>query len=94
MEIHKEVELSLAEKNKKLQKELDKLKNNKSDDENIVEKAQLINTEKNGEKNNVNKVMNLEKKVIDLEKKLQSKQKEFNCLKDKNDSIEKILKNY
>ena len=94
MEIHKEVELSLAEKNKKLQKELDKLKNNKSDDENIVEKAQLINTEKNGEKNNLNKVMNLEKKVIDLEKKLQNKQKEFNCLKDKNDSIEKILKNY
>ena len=94
MEIHKEVELSLAEKNKKLQKELDKLKNNKNDDESIAEKAQLINTEKNGENKNENKIMNLEKKVIDLEKKLQNKQKEFNFLKDKNDSIEQILKNY
>jgi hypothetical protein len=152
IEIHKEVELSLAEKNKKLKNENNKLKgitedntnnnisndsknpNNKrksvgkykthnlkiniADDEKISENNhQNINTssfknlstvENNTSINNFNnlsnvntfnsnaytRMMNLEKKVLNLEKKLMANKKDYNSIKDRNEYVEKILKNY
>ena len=152
IEIHKEVELSLAEKNKKLKNENNKLKgitedntnnnisndsknpNNKrksvgkykthnlkiniADEEKISENNhQNINTssfknlstvENNTSINNFNnlsnvntfnsnaytRMMNLEKKVLNLEKKLMASKKDYNSIKDRNEYVEKILKNY
>ena len=39
-------------------------------------------------------ILNLEKKVLTLEKKLMNSKKEYNIIKDKNEYIEKILRNY
>ena len=161
IEIHKEVELSLAEKNKKLKRENDKLKNNSSEINNInannnsnfnnslnaKQKRASVNKSKNlkinitdDEKmsennthnfktnsynnistvennstslmnsNNINtnmsnhlnvlnnntytRMMNLERKVLNLEKKLMASKKEYNSIKDRNEYVEKILKNY
>ena len=156
IEIHKEVELSLAEKNKKLKSENNKLKNNGdninsnnsnfnnsinpnnkkssvnknknlkiniTDDEKISENNNHnfntnsynnISTVENNStsvmnSNNINNVssrinlfnsnaytrmMNLEKKVLNLEKKLMNSKKEYNAIKDRNEYVEKILKNY
>ncbi len=172
IEIHKEVELSLAEKNKKLKNEINKLKNstsfsnnnnnntsninnfnssnsnannstenkknrnlviNTSNNINITEDDKssennnhpVINTnsfnnisttvENNNSNNTANnnfsnininnkmnlfnnntytRMLNLEKKVLTLEKKLMNSKKEYNLIKDKNEYIEKILKNY
>ena len=155
IEIHKEVEISLAEKNKKLKSENNKLKNennniinnsnfnsslnqnskktsipknknlkiNITDDEKISENNHNFNTnsynnlstvENNNtsimNSNNINnnissrtnlfnnnaytRMMNLEKKVLNLEKKLMSSKKEYNSIKDRNEYVEKILKNY
>ena len=155
IEIHKEVEISLAEKNKKLKSENNKLKNDNNnlinnsnfnssvnpnnkktsipknknlkiniiDDEKISENNQNFNTnsynnlstvENNStsmmNSNNINnnissrtnlfnnnaytRMMNLEKKVLNLEKKLMASKKEYNSIKDRNEYVEKILKNY
>lgn len=155
IEIHKEVEISLAEKNKKLKSENNKLKNdnnnlinnsnfnssvnpnnkktsipknknlkiNITDDEKTSENNQNFNTnsynnlstvENNStsmmNSNNINnnissrtnlfnnnaytRMMNLEKKVLNLEKKLMASKKEYNSIKDRNEYVEKILKNY
>jgi len=155
IEIHKEVEISLAEKNKKLKSENNKLKNennniinnsnfnsslnqnskktsvpknknlkiNITDDEKISENNHNFNTnsynnlstvENNNtsimNSNNINnnissrtnlfnnnaysRMMNLEKKVLNLEKKLMASKKEYNSIKDRNEYVEKILKNY
>ena len=102
IEIHKEVEISLAEKNKKLIKELNKLKetenkdNEKDNDKILSSNSSGINLGGISEKTNLssNKTIQLENKVINLEKKLQVKQKEFNDIKEKSDYFEKILKNY
>ena len=40
------------------------------------------------------RMMNLEKKVLNLEKKLMASKKEYNSIKDRNEYVEKILKNY
>ena len=102
IEIHKEVEVSLAEKNKKLIKEINKLKKeeNKENENNGDKTFSPSNSNLrfgfSSEKNaiNSNKIIQLENKVINLEKKLQIKQKEYRDIKDKSDSFEKILKNY
>jgi hypothetical protein len=153
IEIHKEVELSLAEKNKKLKSENIKLKNNNNDtntinnisnvndsinpknkrvsmnkknnlkinitdDEKMSENIQhnintnsfnnLSTAENNNSSNNFNslskmnlfnnnaytRMMNLEKKVLNLEKKLMTSKKEYNAIKDRNEYVEKVLKNY
>jgi hypothetical protein len=100
LEIHKEVELSLAEKNKKLKKELLKLKreeeNSENDNNNISDDKKGEPSERNdGKKYSVNlKMINLEQKIINLEKKLNQKKKDFNVLKDKYEYIENVLKNY
>ena len=138
IEIHKEVELSLAEKNKKLKNENTKLKSNKTNNlnasnENPSINPKIINTnttedEKsssenraplanscinysttvennnssalNNKSNNLlsnnsyTRMLNLEKKVLNLEKKLNASKKDYNSLKDKNEYVEKILKNY
>ena len=167
IEIHKEVELNLAEKNKKLKNENDKLKNtsnnnistninssnfnnskisninttaNKSKDQqrNSVAKSKnlkininILDEEKSSENNhhNVNtnsfnnisttvdnnsnainnnmsnrynlfnnnsytRMLALEKKVLNLEKKLMQSKKEYNSIKDRNEYVEKVLKNY
>jgi hypothetical protein len=173
IEIHKEVELSLAEKNKKLKSENNKLKNNSTylnnntntnnnsninnlnssnsnannSSENRKNKNIIINTSNNinvteddkssennnhpiintnsfnnisttVENNNSNtannnfsnitlnnkinlfnnntytRMLNLEKKVLTLEKKLMNSKKDYNLIKDKNEYLEKILKNY
>jgi len=157
IEIHKEVELSLAEKNKKLKNENIKLKNNNNsinlttnnnssninkslsngvnspndksqknlainiteEDKSSENNHQVINTnsfnnisttvENNGSSSIINslsnrmnvlnnnqytRMLNLEKKVLTLEKKLMNSKKEYNIIKDKNEYIEKILRNY
>ena len=155
IEIHKEVELSLAEKNKKLKSENNKLKNNNgdtitnpnnsnfndskipsnkrtsvttkkknlkiniTDDEKISENAHqniitnsynnISTVENNNSSNNFNslstrvnlfgnnsytRMMNLEKKVLNLEKKLMASKKDYNVIKDRNEYVEKVLKNY
>jgi hypothetical protein len=154
IEIHKEVELSLAEKNKKLKNENTKLKNNNSinlttnnnssninknlsngvntpndksqknlainiteEDKSSENNHQVINTnslnnisttvENNGSSsinlssrmnvlnnNQYTRMLNLEKKVLTLEKKLMNSKKEYSIIKDKNEYIEKILRNY
>ena len=40
------------------------------------------------------RMMNLEKKVLTLEKKLMASKKEYNAIKDRNEYVEKVLKNY
>ena len=85
LEIHKEVELSLAEKNRKLANELLKLKNNNKEEENSEYNNKNVydirgeQSEKNDGKNfNINlKMINLEQKIINLEKKLNQKKKGF-----------------
>ena len=121
IEIHKEVELSLAEKNKKLKNEINKLKNSTSFSNNNNNNTSNINNfnSSNSNANNSNntannnfsnininnkmnlfnnntytRMLNLEKKVLTLEKKLMNSKKEYNLIKDKNEYIEKILKNY
>ena len=157
IEIHKEVELSLAEKNKKLKNENNKLKNNNNsinlttnnnssninkslsnevnspneksqkniainiteEDKSSENNHQVVNTnsfnnisttvENNGSSSILNnlsnrmnilnnnqytRMLNLEKKVLTLEKKLMNSKKEYNIIKDKNEYIEKILRNY
>ena len=95
IEIHKEVEISLAEKNKKLIEELNKYK--ASENDKSEGKLTLVNSATNlysSSKNSNNKTLRLENKIINLEKKLNIKQKEYIEIKDKSDSFEKILKNY
>ena len=114
IELHKEVEVSFAEKNKKLIKELMKYKKeenkeNKISDENtpqlnksIVDSqtqnvSMLSNNNTMNNKININndyaRVLSLEKKVINLERQLETKKREYNDLKDKNEHIENMLKN-
>ena len=98
IEIHKEVELSLAEKNKKLKNELlrekedkDDIKEDTKDDKNKEENNQ--NTEK--KRYSINQEMLIsEQKIINLEQKLKKKKKDFDYLKDKYDFIETYLRNY
>ena len=105
IQIHKKVEISLAEKNKKLEFENKKLKGIKTKGIKKFDKIHLmlpcnssINLGFNSyEKTTINSNNNnnrLEQKVLKLEKQLQINLKEYNELKDKYDSIEKILKNY
>ena len=105
IQVHKEVEISLAEKNKKFLKEISRLKE--------LEKREKDNNEKDGERNlspnhsalnlggasdktnmSTTRAIQLENKVINLEKRLQLKQKEYNEIKEKSDYFEKVLKNY
>ena len=143
VEIHKEVELALAEKNKDLSQKNNSYisKFNSSPNDNI--KNKIIETENNynneEDKDNFNiyrktisfnnmkynnrsnftnnsllnsnifnsnnngsfninseksRIINLEKKLINLEKQLVASKKEYNDLKDKNEYIENVLKNY
>ena len=109
LEIHKEVELSLAEKNKKLKNELFKVKKegdnpdnnnnnlntNSNNIVNIKEKDNEKSDRNDGKNFNINlKMINLEQKIINLEKKLNQKKKDFNYLKEKYEFIENVLKNY
>ena len=97
IQVHKEVEISLADKNKKLLERLKKLKEENNENEKEDEQSNSAlnigdTSEKN--KNSSNRTIQLENKIINLEKKLQVKQKEYMELKDKSDSIENIFKNY
>ena len=107
IEIHKEVELSLAEKNKKLKNELlkeregkeeqdekdDKNEDKDEDKEQEEDKKNEPNTEK--KKYNINQdMLTLEQKIINLEQKLKKKKSDFDYLKDKYDFIENYLRNY
>ena len=105
IEIHKEVELSLAEKNKKLRADNASLKNKVGNNprSNISESVEgesgkeMIqnNTNISELKNNNNfNVISLEKKIYNLEKKLSQKNKEYNALKDNSEYIELRLKTY
>lgn len=103
LEIHKEVELSLAEKNKRLQLDIKKKEINENDD--IAYNSNLNgNLNKNGanqtycsENSNskdYSNILNLEKKIFNLEKKLNQKSKEYNQLRASSDYIEIRLKKY
>ena len=108
IDIHKEVELSLAEKNKKLNYENQKYKkgkneNNQNENEskisfnnysNINNNILLGFDENNSLNTNFNRLKSLEKKVITLEKKLSQKNRDYNTLKDNYDYINTKLKNY
>ena len=108
IDIHKEVELSLAEKNKKLSAENIKLKNKKiknekkeiNENKNIKNKYVNINNmslgfdENNSINTNYNRLKAFEKKVIQLEKKLSQKTKDYNNLKDNYEYLDTKLKNY
>ena len=108
IDIHKEVELSLAEKNKKLTTENQKLRNKKIENEknenneskSIQNSSLNINNmslgfdDNNSINTNFNKLRALERKVILLEKKLSQKTKDYNTLKDNYEFIETKLKNY
>ena len=108
IDIHKEVELSLAEKNKKLILENQKLKNSKLENEkndnneskSIQNSSLNVNNmslgfdENNSINTDFNKLKSLEKKVFLLEKKLSQKIKDFNTLKDNYQFLETKLKNY
>ena len=108
IDIHKEVELSLAEKNKKLSAENIKLKNKKIENEknennesrSIQNSSVNINNmslgfdENNSINTNYNRLKAFEKKVIQLEKKLSQKTKDYNNLKDNYEYLETKLKNY
>ncbi|MCQ2818659.1 MAG: hypothetical protein MJ252_15440 [archaeon] len=102
MEIHKEVELSLAEKNKNLRNDYNTLKNkigNNPLDTDGVQESKIFsneNTKNNMGMNSLNykNMINLEKKVINLEKRLKQKNKEYGMLKDNAEYIELRLKNY
>jgi hypothetical protein len=91
IEIHKEVEISLAEKNKKLTAELNKYKEEESENKTDDKTSQIGKSTFNFSQD---KTQKLENKVIELEKKLCIKQKEYFEIKDKSDSFENILKNY
>ena len=93
IELHKQVEISLAEKNKKLIAEINKLKES-DNKENEKEEEKTLSNRNNSMNIRTNKTIQLENKVLNLEKKLQLKQKEYMEIKDKSDSFEKILKNY
>ena len=90
MEIHKQVEVSLAEKNKILREEIKKIKEMKEKDNNEEENKDEIEEIK---KDNSNKIFELEKKIISLSNKLNQKKKDFDYLKDRYDSIEDYIKN-
>ena len=104
--IHKEVELSLAEKNKKLQLEVKKNKKEENNNESkTVENNSAINNnyssnislgfdENNSVNTNYNKLKALEKKVLNLEKQLSQKIKDYNYLKDNYEYIQNQIKNY
>ena len=103
IQIHKEVEISLAEKNKKLKIELSKEREEKNTDEkNIPSDLDKINDENDKKdeqserkKYSINQDMiNLEKKILNLEKQLKQKKADFNFLKDKYNFIENYLRNY
>ena len=105
IEIHKEVELSLAEKNKKLKNENLKLKNNSNNENNKSNNDSLVinnvsinnlslNNNNNLDNNNYKRILNLEKKIFNLEKKLSQKNKDYINLKENAEYIETRLKNY
>ena len=103
IQIHKEVEISLAEKNKKLKIELSKEREEKNTDEKkIPSDLDKINDENDKKdeqserkKYSINQDMiNLEKKILNLEKQLKQKKADFNFLKDKYNFIENYLRNY
>ena len=108
IEIHKQVEINLAEKNKKLNEEINKTNLIKNTDNNYVineysfeNNFRNVNTSNNTNSNsNSNSsryhlnYIKLQKSVRDLEKKLRIKQNEFSELKDNYDLIENNLKNY
>ena len=103
IQIHKEVEISLAEKNKKLKIELSKEREEKNTDEkNIPSDLDKINDENDKKdeqserkKYSINQDMiNLENKILNLEKQLKQKKADFNFLKDKYNFIENYLRNY
>ena len=104
IEIHKEVELSLAEKNKKLKNELLKEREEKEENNDDKEKNDNEKNEEESKKNeenperkkyNINQEMlHLEQKIVNLEQKLKKKKNDFDYLKDKYDFIENYLRNY
>ena len=119
LEVHKEVEIAFAEKNKKLKEELKKYKkkenkeiklseentpnnnninksigdSNNQQSSNISAISNNTNINKLNNNNDFTRILNLEKKIIILEKKLESKKKEYNDLKTKNEHIENMVKN-
>ena len=118
LEVHKEVEIAFAEKNKKLTEELKKYKkkenkeiklseentpnnninksigdSNNQQSSNISLISNNSNINKLNNNNDFTRILSLEKKIIILEKKLESKKKEYNNLKEKNEHIENMIKN-
>ena len=127
LEIHKKVEINLAEKNKKLIEEMNKynfnnllenissknLATNKLSLNNNLEYLDSTNNINSNSNSNLNSIINsnsnsitdrcilkkfipikYKKSLRDLENKLRLKKNEYIDLKEKNDLIENILKNY
>ena len=90
----------MAEKNKKLLKEIKRLKelenNEKDGEKNLSPNHSALNLGGASDKTNLSttRTIQLENKVINLEKRLQVKQKEYNEIKEKSEYFERVLKNY
>ena len=110
IEIHKKVEFSISEKNKKLKKLLEekgidiKLSEEIKDEpeEFDFKNLKIFKKEKSESNNNsklnievkYDKIINLEKKIVDLEKRLNRKNDEYTSIKDKYDKIKTLMKSY
>ena len=106
LEIHKHVEISLAEKNKKLKEEINSTTNNNQKITDNKYTSNEISFENNLDYINTSNFLNSNSKrcslksnklhtsMRDLEKKLRMKKNEIIELKEKNDLIENTLKNY
>lgn len=86
LDIHKEVELSLAEKYKKIKD------NNEIKNLNLTSYKNNTFTDINFNEKKNKKILNLHKKIKNLENELQIKQNDFKEEKLKNDSIQKLIK--
>ena len=98
IEIHKEVEVSLAEKNKKLNQLVKKYEIKKfSEDENNISSNYDSHSKSLANLNNARDftlMNNLEKKVMKLENSLKKKGEELNKFKNNFEYLEEKLKNY
>jgi hypothetical protein len=96
IEVHKEVELALAEKNKKLTEHMRNMEKQKVlEEENIgLDQSSINKIYINNNVKEFTMINNLEKKILTLDSQLKKKQSIIEKMKNKFDMIEEKLKNY
>ena len=89
---NKEIKLSEENtQNNNINKSIGDSNNQQSSNISLISNNSNINKLNNN--NDFTRILSLEKKIIILEKKLESKKKEYNNLKEKNEHIENMVKN-